>query len=140
LQGHDHTYGRTQLQVPKANSINRDFPKRPTGGLVMGDENQPSGLQVIDKDAGTVYVVSVSGPKMRDNTNYAFMKRVGEDIQLYQVITIDGDKLRFEARTAIGELYDAFELHKQQDAINKLVEITPEVEENLRPEVKAAVK
>ena len=144
LQGHDHSYGRTVLEVPKSDSVAKDFPQR-NEKLEVGTENEATGIQVIDKEAGTVYVVSVSGPKMYDNTKYAFMERIGEDTQLYQVIHIDGDKLRFEARTAIGDLYDAFELHKQSGQVNKLVEIKPEVEENLRPstpaaEVKASLK
>ena len=134
LQGHDHTYGRTSMEVPEADSLASYFPKREHQKEIVGDTNQATGLQVIDKDAGTVYVVSVSGPKMYDHTNYAFMKRAAEDTQLYQVIHIDGDVLRFEARTAIGKLYDAFELRKQKGKINKLVEIEPEVRENLRPE------
>ena len=84
---------------------------------------------MIDKDAGTIYVVSVSGPKMYRNTDYAFMERVAEDTQLYQVIHVEQDILRFEARTAIGELYDSFELHKQDGEINKLIELEPEVDE-----------
>jgi hypothetical protein len=110
LQGHDHSYGRTVLQT----------------------ENQATGVQVIDKEAGTVYVVSVSGPKMYENSKYQFMKRIAEDTQLYQVIHIDGDKLSFEARTAIGDLYDAFELHKQVGKVNRLVELEPAVPENFR--------
>ena len=130
LQGHDHTYGRTKLAVPKASAVAKDFPER--GPVDVGHENQPTGTQVIDNDAGTIYVVSVSGPKMYKNTDYAFMERVAEDTQLYQIIHVDQDKLRFEARTAIGELYDSFELHKQDGQINKLVELEPEVEENNR--------
>ncbi len=34
---------------------------------------------------------------------------------------------------AIGELYDAFELYKQEGKINKLVELEPEVPQHLRP-------
>lgn len=130
LQGHDHTYGRTKLAVPKAESVAEDFPKR--GQVAVGDENEPTGTQVIDEDSGTIYVVSVSGPKMYRNTDYAFMERVAEDTQLYQIVHIEQDMLRFEARTAIGELYDAFELHKQEGQVNKLIELEPEVEENNR--------
>ena len=68
------------------------------------------------------------------------MKRVAEDTQLYQIIHIEKDQLRFEARTAIGELYDAFELHKREGEINELIELEPEVEENNRPEVEVGVE
>ena len=125
LQGHDHTYGRTKLMVPKADVGADDFPQR--NAVTVGDENQPTGTQVIDENAGTIYVVSVSGPKMYHNTDYSFMQRVAEDTQLYQIIHVDQDVLRFEARTAIGDLYDAFELHKQGGEINKLVELPLEV-------------
>ena len=60
------------------------------------------------------------------------MKRLAEDTQLYQVISIDGDQLRFEARTAVVQLYDAFELHKKTGQINTLVEIEPTVKQRLR--------
>jgi hypothetical protein len=79
-------------------------------------------------------VVSVSGPKMYDHSRMEFMKRIAEDTQLYQVISIDGDRLRFEAKTAIGELYDAFELRKRPAGqINELVEIPMEMPPRLRP-------
>ena len=61
------------------------------------------------------------------------MKRVAEDTQLYRIIHIDGTRLRFEARTAIGKRYDAFELRKRPGQINELIEILPEVPEHLRP-------
>ncbi len=115
LQGHDHTYGRTGFEVPVTLA------------------NVPTGVQRIDEVTGTIYVVSVSGPKMYNNQRQPFMKRLAEDTQLYQVVNIDGNKLRFEARTAIGDLYDAFELHKQPGAINQLLEIEPEVPQHLRP-------
>jgi acid phosphatase type 7 len=94
--------------------------------------NFPTGVQKVDAQTGTVYVVSVSGPKMYSHQKQSFMQRVAEDTQLYQVIHIDGGKLRFEARTAVGQLYDAFELHKRPGKINDLIELDPEVPQNLR--------
>ena len=122
LQGHDHTYGRTGFDVPPAGAVH------PTVA------NVASGVQKKDEKTGTIYVVSVSGPKMYDNQRQPFMKRLAEDTQLYQIIHVDGGMLRFEARTAVGDLYDAFELHKQEGDINRLVEIEPEVPENKRGE------
>ncbi|WP_417744607.1 fibronectin type III domain-containing protein [Rosistilla oblonga] len=144
LQGHDHTYGRTGFSVPGVEVSEKEFStfgvddkaaaKEGDKEINVGTVNVPTGVQNVDPEHGTVYVVSVSGPKMYDNTRWPFMKRLAEDTQLYQVIHIDGDQLRFEARTAIGELYDAFELHKQADGeINKLVEIEVEMPQNLRP-------
>jgi hypothetical protein len=86
-----------------------------------------------DPKTGTVYVVSVSGPKMYNLQPSQVMKRVAEDTQLYQIIHIDGDELRYEARTAKGTLYDAFSLRKRTGEINELVEGKPAIEERRRP-------
>jgi hypothetical protein len=51
--------------------------------------------------------------------------RSAEDTQLFQVITIDGDELRFEARTATNRLYDAFTLKKRPGRPNELLETLP---------------
>ena len=131
LQGHDHSYGRTGLHVPSIEDwkIAVEEKKRldPKGEL-----NLPYGVQNLDPTSGTVYVVSVSGPKMYNNSRPPFMPRLAEDTQLYQVISIDGTKLRFEARTATGKLYDAFELVKAKGEINQLVELEPESSLRLR--------
>lgn len=98
LQGHDHSYAR---------------------GRVSPGENKIDGLNLRDK-TGTVYVVSVSGGKMyklRSNGWDDFeaeQDRAAENTQLFQVITVEGDKLSFESYTAIGELYDAFDLKKTE--------------------------
>ncbi len=120
LQGHDHTYGRTGLDTPVAipNTIG----------------NVPTGVKNVDTFTGTVYVVSVSGPKMYNLSPNTIMKRVAEDTQLYQVIRIDGDKLYYESRTAIGDLYDGFVLEKQPGKPNRMTEVTPAVPERRRAE------
>jgi acid phosphatase type 7 len=143
LQGHDHTYGRTGLTVPSSLEIEEPAvvgasATSAAGGTALAAvpqtvANVPTGVQKLDETTGTVYVVSVSGPKMYNIQRAPFMKRVAEDTQLYQIINIDGNKLRFEARTAIGELYDAFELKKTPGKVNELVEIAPEVPEKTRP-------
>jgi hypothetical protein len=46
-----------------------------------------------------------------------------ERTQLYQVITIDGDTLRYKACTATGRLYDAFELTRRDGQPNQLREL-----------------
>ncbi len=127
LQGHDHSYGRTGLQVPsdpKSKAAENNSP------LVS---NVATGVQAVEPETGTIYVVSVSGPKMYKNTRYSFMQRLAEDTQLYQVIHVDGDSLRYEARTAIGELYDAFVLRKQAGQINQIEELVPDSPARLRP-------
>lgn len=60
----------------------------------------------------TVYAVSVLGPKQYDLERKPWMLRTAEDTQLFQVIKITPNKLTYEARTATGELYDAFDLTK----------------------------
>jgi 3',5'-cyclic AMP phosphodiesterase CpdA len=101
LQGHDHTYGRTR--------------------------NLMSGMNARDGEAGPVYVVSISGPKMYtiNPKNLKPMKRVGEDTQLYQIVTVNDAKLFYKAFTVTGELYDAFELRKGSDGRNQMIDQMP---------------
>jgi acid phosphatase type 7 len=97
LQGHDHTYGR--------------------------GSNLPEGAMQVDGQAGTVYVVSVAGPKMyRVAEERDLHQRVGEDVQLFQILHVGDDRLQFEARLVTGEIYDAFDLVKQPGRGNQLVE------------------
>lgn len=108
LQGHDHTYSRSGL---------------------MAFENVPTGAVSRSDVAGTVYVVSVSGPKMYALNRRPFMARAAENTQLYQIITIRESELHYEARTAAGNLYDAFTLRKDPGKVNKLIERVPETPE-----------
>lgn len=102
LTGHDHTYARSNLRT---------------------------GLSTREGTAGTVYVVSVSGPKMYNLDREPWMQRAAENTQLCQIIRIDGDTLHYEARTARGVLYDAFDLKKQQGKPNQLVNKVPQTPE-----------
>lgn len=98
LQGHDHTYARGYVK------------------------NEGKGLTVV-KDAGTVYAVSVSGPKMYESKNRDWMVRRGEFTQLFQIITVSKDTIKYGAYTPTGNLYDAFDLIKKNGKkrlINKL--------------------
>jgi hypothetical protein len=72
--------------------------------------------------SGTVYCVSVSGPKLYDLGATEKMVSKAEKMQLYQLVRIDGDRLHYESRTATGELHDEFELRKQANGKNALVE------------------
>lgn len=98
LQGHDHTYVRGMENIPMENG----------------------------KASGTMYVVSVSGPKMSDVFHADWMERTAGHTQLFHVVTVEGEVLNFKAFTAIGELYDEFELHKSLGNVNKLVNKIPE--------------
>jgi 3',5'-cyclic AMP phosphodiesterase CpdA len=119
LQGHDHTYARTGLEVP---------------------ENVAAGADRIASPASTVYVVSVSGPKMYGLQRESFMKRAAEQTQLYQIVHIDGRTLKYEAHTATGELYDAFTLKKRPGMANELIEQIPDTPERILPAPPAAAK
>jgi Calcineurin-like phosphoesterase/Purple acid Phosphatase, N-terminal domain len=108
LQGHDHSYARGRADIPEQNIV--------------------AGLNLRDY-TGTVYVVSVSGGKMyrlRPNAWEDFPNvvrdRGAENTQLFQVISINGDKLSFEAYTATGALYDAFDIVKEKSKPNRFVE------------------
>ena len=101
LQGHDHAYGR--------------------------GENVAEGDQRRDED-GTVYVVSVSGPKMYDvGKDREWATRTGANLQLYQVITVTPQNLRFEARTVTGQLFDAFELVKNRSGRRRFIDAKPKL-------------
>jgi|TARA_B100001094_G_scaffold52738_1_gene48203 hypothetical protein len=106
LQGHDHTYTRGRVAPYEKN-------------LIDGENMQDI--------TGTVYVVSVSGGKMYKvkpgwEDYGALRDRVGESKQLFQVISIDGNKLTYKSYTATGELFDAFDLVKNNNGSNSFVE------------------
>ena len=109
LQGHDHTYARTGL----TNST--------TGVAAKGE-------------SGTVYVVSVSGPKMYDvgRPPRPEFQRIAEETQLFQIVTIDENELRYRALTATGQPYDGFTLKKRAGQPNELIEQVPETPIRLR--------
>jgi hypothetical protein len=110
LTGHDHTYSRSGK---------------------MTYESEKAGISNSNA-AGTVYAVSVSGPKMYHVNRQPFMVRAAEDTQLYQVIRIEYDRLHYEARTATGSLYDAFTLRKRPGMTNELINRIPDTPERRR--------
>jgi predicted phosphodiesterase len=98
LQGHDHSYARGAIfENP----------------IVVNRSDQNKALM------GPVYVVSVSGGKMYSVNESgwdkfgAVQEKNGERKQLFQHISIDGDQLIYRSFTATGELFDRFELLKQ---------------------------
>lgn len=93
LQGHDHTYGR------------------------RGGEDATR--------ATPQYVLSVVGAKQYRVSDHArrTMAPVAEDTQLFQVIDVAGNALRYASRTATGRLYDAFELRRDDKGV-RLIEHT----------------
>ena len=88
LQGHDHAYGRTFKCC--------------------------NGKRVDNSEKGTVYVVSVCGtkvysinPKFKD-----LMAKMGNNLQLFQIIHIDKNELNYACYNALGEVFDTFILKK----------------------------
>ena len=91
LQGHDHTYARTHKLA---------------GGKVVS----PS-------QAGTIYAISVSGPKMYEiEEKFASLRaKTLAHTQAFQAIEVDGDKLTYDAYTIGGERIDHFQLVRHSD-------------------------
>ncbi len=101
LQGHDHTYARGHVTVDRSENFN------------------------------TLYVTSVSGPKMYDILGNKFEvyegdgyrhDRQAENTQFFQVISVDGSQLTYEAYTATGELYDKATITKDFVSGTKQIE------------------
>ncbi|MGB2868087.1 MAG: metallophosphoesterase family protein [Bacteroidota bacterium] len=89
LTGHDHGYARS---------------KKLRGGRVVGENEH-----------GTIYIVSVCGPKSYDhNPQYdSLMVKTGVHQQLFQVISMQGNRLMYKSYSVTGKLNDSFELEKQ---------------------------
>ncbi len=111
LQGHDHTYARGREN------------------LTQGINARPSG--------GTVYVNSVSGAKMYDikadrwqSYEGIELERGAENTQLFQVVRVERDTMRYRSYTVTGHRYDAFDLVQQEgEARNKMIRRVPEAVE-----------
>jgi 3',5'-cyclic AMP phosphodiesterase CpdA len=88
LQGHDHAYARTH----KVNG----------GRVVRSDE------------PGTIYTISVAGSKMYETATVheKLLATIISNVQLYQVIAVEGDRLTYQSFTADGHQADAFQLMK----------------------------
>ena len=88
LQGHDHAYARS---LP----------------LVDGKPAAPN-------QRGTIYTVSVSGPKMyeaRDDSK-SLMKKEIRNTQMFQIIEVDPNRLKYQAFDIEGHLLDDLNLNK----------------------------
>lgn len=81
------------------------------------------------EEGGPVYVVSVSGARMSEpGKGQAWATRTGANIQMYQVIHVSAQALRFEARTVTGQLFDAFDLTRSRSGKRKFVDRKPELD------------
>ncbi|APZ47101.1 metallophosphoesterase [Polaribacter reichenbachii] len=107
LQGHDHTYARGYAS------------------------NEGLGRTIV-QDAGTVYAVSVSGPKMYESQNQDWMVKRGEYVQLFQIITVENDRIEYNSYTTKGEVYDSFSLMKNKNGKKTLTNNKSEVQMRLK--------
>lgn len=105
MQGHDHTYARGQTK------------------------NMMQGVNARSPAGGTVYVNSVSGAKMYEikpdrwgRFDGIEMERGAENTQLYQVVRVERDTMRYRSYTATGTPYDAFDLVKRSGEPNEMIE------------------
>ncbi|WP_067181862.1 purple acid phosphatase family protein [Microtetraspora niveoalba] len=103
LQGHDHSYGRGNVQTARKTAAVHN---------------------------GVVYVVSVSGGKMYAlnkgenwTGNGAEVVSTSENTQLYQLIDVEADSIRFESRYANGEHHDGFLVRKNDKGERTVNEI-----------------
>ncbi|WP_010134506.1 purple acid phosphatase family protein [Ochrovirga pacifica] len=110
LQGHDHTYAR-------------------------GFANNKAAGKTVVQDAGAVYTVSVSGPKMYQSQDQDWMVKRGENTQLFQILTVANDTIHYNAYTAKGSLYDSFQLIKNTNGKNKLINNITELSVRLKNNV-----
>lgn len=107
LQGHDHSYGRGNVATARKSAAVHN---------------------------GVVYVVSVSGGKMYElngGTNWtgngAEVISQSQNTQLYQLIDVNKEQIRFEARYANGEHHDGFLIRKNDAGERTVNEIrTPQ--------------
>jgi hypothetical protein len=101
------------------------FDKFEVDLVLQGHEHVYSRGRGPGKDDGPVYVTSVSGPKLYNLARADWMDRAGENIQLFQVISISKTVLSFKSITVTGEIYDAFDLVKKVGTARKLINRIP---------------
>lgn len=104
LQGHDHCYSRLTAEA------GREAGKAARGkGAIQGP----------------VYLVSVTGSKMYGLNDRARTQpdKTAEATELYQIVDVAADRLKFRTFTASGKLYDGFDLERGADGNNRLMEI-----------------
>lgn len=103
LQGHDHCYHR--LTEPEGREAGRRARAR---GAAQGP----------------VYLISVTGSKMYGLHARSLDQadRVAEDTRLFQIVDVTPERIAVRAHLATGELYDAFDIVRQRNGRNRLVE------------------
>ena len=89
LAGHDHAYGRA-MHIPNSNLKNKQ---------------------------GAVYVVTHASPKLYDIGFSVKMDKLASNTQMYQLLDVSNDSIKFSAFTFDGSFFDGFTIHK--DATGK---------------------
>jgi len=116
-----YSTGKTRINSPRRNSFLPVFDKYSVDLVLQGHDHTYSrtakiknGSRVADTEKGTVYIISVSGPKFYplNNQHQGIMDKRGTDRQLFQVISLEEHRLLYECYDARGELYDSFVLKK----------------------------
>lgn len=122
LTGHIHHYNRASAEMQDDR----------TSRVSQGD-----GPRTVD----TMFVISSSGAKTspvyedmapedwvgdgQPDLGALSLDRIAGNTPMFQVIDIDGDTLRYEARLATGEVYDAFTLEHLETGGKRLIEGDP---------------
>jgi len=117
LTGHIHTYLRSSLRGNRGRHAARTIAGEPF-------------------DVKTVFVISASGAKSTDiygafpiaemvgdsqaDLDELAIERAAGNTPMFQVLRIDGDVLRYEARDATGALYDSFTIAKDAQGTKQL--------------------
>ncbi len=93
--------------------------------LVLQGHDHTYGRRGDARAALPQYISSVAGPKQYrlSAEARATMQPVAEDTQLFQVLRIDQGRLHYEARTATGRLYDAFQISRDATGVKRFEEL-----------------
>lgn len=94
--------------------------------LVLQGHDHTYGRRADEGAALPQYISSVAGPKQYrlSADARATMAPTAEDTQLFQVLRVDGARLGYQAFTATGQLYDAFQIERDAAGNKRFAEIT----------------
>jgi len=102
LAGHDHAYGRA-IHIPDGEFKNKQ---------------------------GAVYVVTHASPKVYDLGFSVNMDKLASNTQMYQLMDVSNDSLKFSAYTFDGTLFDGFTIHKDVTGEKRVTEHAPKNSSN----------
>ena len=106
LAGHDHAYGRS-VHIPGSGSNDKQ---------------------------GAAYVVSHASPKLYDIGFSPKMDKLATNTQMYQLLDVNNDSIRFRAYTVDGTYFDGFTMIKDKNGNRKIsVSAPPNEDRFLRP-------